>query len=299
MAVPVRHVLRQRANVGALLTAARTAYLSKGRSGGAFTAPGPLIARTIAPPPRDLIDDYVRHVGGTPSSYRGTVPTHLFPFWAFPLMSRTLQGLPWDLSRVLNAGCTIERAAPLSAKGPWRVTAQIVEVDADERRVLLTQRVTTGPLDDPEAMIARCRLLIPLARPARGEPKPPPQVVPLDAREVDAWKLSATAGRDFAVLTGDFNPIHWIAPAARAAGFKNVILHGFATLARSIESLNQGVFAGRVDAIASVDARFARPVVLPTRAAVFVRDHELFVGKAPGAPAALVGSFRPSSETAT
>jgi acyl dehydratase len=294
MAVPVRHVLRQGANLGALVTAARIAFKSKGAKGGAFDAPGPLLERTIAPPPADLVADYVRHVGGSPASYKGTVPAHFFPYWAFPLLSRTLEGLPWDLSKALNGGCTLHLNAPLPAKGPWRLTAQLASVDADERRVLLVQRVTTGPVSEPEAVVAEMRVLIPLARPAKGERKAPPQVVPADAREVDAWRLSATAGRDFAVLTGDFNPIHWIPPAARAAGFRNVILHGFSTFARTIESLNQNVFAGRVDALASVDARFARPVVLPTRLALFVgHGHDLYVGKAPGAPANLVGSYRP------
>lgn len=290
MAVPVRHVLRQGANLGALVVAARIALQSKGRNGGGFQAPGPLLERTVAPPPRDLIADYVRHAGGRPASYRGTVPAHFFPYWAFPLMSRTLDGLPWDVSRVLNAGVSVS-AAPLPAKGPWRVTVRLQEVDEDDRRVLLGQRITTGPIEDPEALVANVRLLIPKAGGPRGA-KPPPQVVPVGARELATWRLPATSGRDFAVLTGDFNPIHWVRPAARAAGFQGCILHGFSTLARAVEGLNQNLFAGRVDALSGVDVRFARPLVLPGRVSLFVDGDALYVGRAHGAPANLVGTWQ-------
>ena len=57
-----------------------------------------------------------------------------------------------------------------------------------------------------------------------------PSRVPGDARELSFWNLSASAGLEFAKLTGDFNPIHWVPAYARASGFRNVILHGFATM---------------------------------------------------------------------
>ena len=89
--------------------------------------------------------------------------------------------------------------------------------------------------------------------------------MPLDAKEIAFLRLTGTAGRDFAALTGDVNPIHWFAPAARAAGFRGCILHGFRTLARTIEALNRRVFAGDPRALASIDVRFMRPLVLPAK----------------------------------
>ena len=80
-------------------------------------------------------------------------------------------------------------------------------------------------------------------------------------------------------------------PAARAAGFKNVILHGFATLARAIEGMNRALFAGDPSRLATIDVRFTRPLVLPAKVGLYVRGDEIFVGSAKGGPANLVGTF--------
>ena len=42
---------------------------------------------------------------------------------------------------------------------------------------------------------------------------------------------------DFAKLTGDFNPIHWVPAYARASGFRSCILHGFATMSYAMEAI--------------------------------------------------------------
>ena len=47
--------------------------------------PTPWIEACVAPPPAALVRDYVRHVGGDPAWYRGTIPAHLFPQWGLPL----------------------------------------------------------------------------------------------------------------------------------------------------------------------------------------------------------------------
>ena len=116
--------------------------------------------------------------------------------------------------------------------------------------------------------------------------------MPVDAREIAFFKLRPDAGLDFAKLTGDFNPVHWVPRWARAFGFRNVILHGFGTMARAIEALNRGLFAGDVNALAEIDVRFTRPLVLPARVGVYVRDNQVWVGDAPGGPAYLEGSFK-------
>ncbi|MCB9681023.1 MAG: hypothetical protein H6733_06080 [Alphaproteobacteria bacterium] len=291
MAVPVRHVLQQGANLRALVGAGITAWQSKGRTGGSFPTPGPVLEQTIQPPSPDLVAAYVRHVGGSPGAYKGVVPPHFFPYWVFPLMSRALDGVPYDVSRVINAGVAVDVNGPLPTKGPWTVTGCLTDIDDDDKRVLFHQRLTTGPLDDPEALVARVTILIPKKQPGRRTAKADPKTVPVGARELAEWRLDGRAGLDFALLTGDFNPIHWIPLAGKAAGFGGCILHGFGTLARAWEGLNAGVYAGQVDALRHVDVRFAAPVKLPGRTALFVDDGAFYVGKAPGAPACLLGTY--------
>ena len=112
-----------------------------------------------------------------------------------------------------------------------------------------------------------------------------------DAREIGALRLGADAGLDFARLTGDLNPIHWLGPYARAMGHRRPILHGFATLARAWETLLRARFAGDVDGVRSMDARFSRPLPLPARVNVYLSGDRLAVADAPGATPYLDATF--------
>ena len=117
-------------------------------------------------------------------------------------------------------------------------------------------------------------------------------LVPSDVRELAYWRLAPAAGRSFALLTGDINPVHWLRPYAQASGFRSTILHGFATLARTMEGLHRGLFAGAVHRLLSIDVRFSRPLSLPARVGLYVgTDHTVFVGDAPGGFAYLTGRF--------
>jgi len=63
-------------------------------------------------------------------------------------------------------------------------------------------------------------------------------------------------------------------------------------MARAIEALNRGLFAGDVTALQEIDVRFTRPLVLPARVGVYVRGDKVWVGDAPGGPAYLEGTFK-------
>lgn len=293
--VPLRHVLQQGPVVAAL---ARGATSSFRRAPRETVAPGPWHHALVPPRPRDLIDDYVRHVGGDVGSYRGLVPPHLFPQWIFPLQARALEGVSYPLQKVLNGGCRIEFNAPLPVGEALNVSCRLEDIDDDGKRAIIHQRAVTGTAQRPDAVVTHVYAFVPLGSKNKGEKPAPgakkkaaPPRVPEDAREIAFWNIPVTAGLDFAKLTGDFNPIHWIAPAARAAGFKNVILHGFGTLARAIEGMNRALFAGDVSRLASIDVRFTRPLVLPAKVGLYVRGDEVFVGSAKGGPANLVGTF--------
>jgi hypothetical protein len=295
MAVSTKHVLSQLPALRTLGGAALSAILP-GRSGKVARTPGPWIGAELPPRPADLVRDYIRHVGGDPVWYRGRVPAHFLSQWCFPLAARALSGLPYPLARVVNAGCRIEQHGPLSGSERLFARARLQSVDEDERRALVTTRVETGTRDVPFSVIAELRVFIPL--PARGEGKgksgssKAKPSVPADAREIAFMRLSRDAGLDFAKLTGDFNPIHWIRPYARASGFRSTILHGFATLARAIEALNRARFAGDPSRLWLVDARFTRPLVLPARAGVYVDDAGgIWVGDAPAGGAYLEGHY--------
>lgn len=295
MTVPIKHLLHQ----GPVLAALGRAVIGglRAKPNGKPQSPGPWIEMELPPRPEALVRDYVRNVGGDPAWYRGTLPAHLFSEWGFPLAARAMEQLPYPLTKVINAGCSIQMSRPIPANEPLLVRARIESIDEDERRVLVTQRIVTGTNSAPEATTSDLRVFIPLGKPGKsnGGSKEKPRV-PKDAREIAFLKIGADAGLDFAKLTGDINPIHWLLPYAKAAGFRACILHGFGTLARAVEAMNRTRFAGDPTRLRSIDVRFTRPLVLPARVGIYLTEAGVWVGDAPGGGAYLEGSYKTETE---
>ncbi len=292
MSVPFAHVRHQGANLGALARVAVAAIKPVPKA--ALSLPGPELRAEL--PPRDprLVADFVRWCGGDPEAWSGQLPPHFFPQWGFPLLARTLDGLPHPVVRVLNQGCRITVAGGLPADEPLHVTAQLLAVDDEERRVRIHQRLTTGPAAQPDAIVADVYAVVP--KPGGGGGRREPPTVPGDHAEIAAFHAGVRAGWEFALLTGDFNPVHWLPPYARMAGFKSVILHGFATLAQAGDAV-----ARSEGGYASIDVRFVRPLRLPAEARVFLGpvgedgSRGVAVGEAVAGPAVLLG--RVTTET--
>lgn len=308
MGIPNRHILHQGPVLAAL---GRTAFFAMAQrlrrpvaSPGAPRTPGPEVYRSRPPLPRKLIDDYLEHVGGDPRAYRGEVPPHLFPQWCMPALARTLEGLPYPLLRAVNGGCRVRVQGRIPDSEPLEVRARLQDIDANDRRAVLHQHLTTGARSRPDALAIDFYTIVPLAQgrtrkpsgtDAPNKPETSPERdrprVPELAREIHRTQRHKNAGLAFAKLTGDFNPIHWLAPYARASGFPNVIQHGFASLALCWEALAQRLLGGDVHAIESFDVKLSRPLVLPRDVGIYLLGNELFVGDAPGELAYLTGSF--------
>jgi hypothetical protein len=294
-------VLQQGAVLAALGRTALLAIKQRTPQGSAsnFVVPGPEIVIERPPLSRELIDAYVTHLGSDPKSYRGVVPPHLFPQWTFPALARTLEGLPYPILRVVNGGCAVQVLSAIPDNEPIQVRARLSAIEDDGTRAVLKQTVVTGTASAPDALKIEFTAVVPLSAAddksrdakksdgAKKEKARVPQVV----HEVTREFLSADAGLSFAKLTGDFNPIHWLPPYAKASGFRNVILHGFGTLARAWEGINRGVLGGDVRAITAFEARLTRPLVLPHEVGLYTVGNELYVGDAPGGPAYLVGRY--------
>ena len=238
---------------------------------------------TITPRHPSLVRDYVREVGGDSRSYKKTLPPHLFPQWLFPLQSRCLAGSPYPLKRALNGGGSFTLSAPLPADQPLVAGAELANVDDNGERAILTIRATTGPTEDPGRLTAMLDVFVPLAG-ASKKKKQAPQTIPKHARELHRFHWRAKNARRFVALTGDVNPIHWLPLAARGAGFRNVILHGYATAAHAYEAIVRGVFAGDAARISAFSFRFTRPVVLPAQVALYVdrSEQKWWIGKGVG-----------------
>ena len=83
---------------------------------------------------------------------------------------------------------------------------------------------------------------------------------PDPVRPIATWRLPADLGRDYRRVSGDPNPIHTSTLAAKAFGFARPIIHGMWTHARLLAALEP-----RLPGAYTVEASFARPILLPAR----------------------------------
>ncbi|MCS6901768.1 MAG: MaoC/PaaZ C-terminal domain-containing protein [Myxococcales bacterium] len=291
MTVPFHLILAQGPVLAALGRVTLSSIIPARR--GSIKTPGPWMEDALPPRPAALIDAYLRHVGGEPEAYRGVVPPHLFPQWCFPLIVRSFAGLPYRMVRALNAGCVIESRTPLPAGKPLRVRARLTSVDDNGQRALITHEILTGTTSCPEALRAELRAYVPLAMERDGRARKARPVVPPGAHQLAVLRLDGEAGLEFAKLTGDFNPIHWLRPYARASGFRGPILHGFSAFARAIEAINRALLGGDPRGLRRAEAHFLRPLLLPAEVGIYAEGGSFFVGDAAGAKAYLEGTWEP------
>ena len=95
----------------------------------------------------------------------------------------------------------------------------------------------------------------------------PPDVADLVPRAVTRLRFGEDAGRRYAAVSGDVNPIHLHALSARAFGFPRAIAHGMFSYARVLASLG-----ARLPDAGSSTVWFRKPVTLPSTATLAVSD---------------------------
>ena len=260
---------------------------------------GPEIEALLPPRRRALVRDYLRWSGADSRAYRDVLPPHLFPQWGLPVLTGLLKEIPYPIQTVLNQGCRLEIREPLPMGQRLTVRGRLENITEDGRKARIHARLITGTEACPDALSADVYVVVPLPASedgARGPRREKPRV-PQTVTEIGDRRLGARAGLDFALLTGDFNPIHWIRPYARVAGFKSTILHGFGSLAWAYERLIRARFCGDPNGLAFIDVRFTRPLLLPARIKAFDAPAEgtlrhIFVGTNPDGPAFLAGTYQ-------
>lgn len=85
-------------------------------------------------------------------------------------------------------------------------------------------------------------------------------------REIGRWILAPDAGRRYATLSGDWNPIHLWPWSARLMGMRSPIIHGAHTMATTCARIEAET--GR--AVALLRCRFRQPVPLGSELALFM-----------------------------
>jgi len=102
-----------------------------------------------------------------------------------------------------------------------------------------------------------------LARGAYAPEGAPAADVDVPVGEVEGiaarWRVPDDAGRRYAKVSGDVNPIHLSGLSAKAFGFKRAIAHGMWVKARALAALE-----GRLPQALTVDVGFRKPLLLPS-----------------------------------
>jgi acyl dehydratase len=97
------------------------------------------------------------------------------------------------------------------------------------------------------------------------EPKPAPQKLPKLGSPNAVLRITPGQIRHYASVGGDHNPIHTNPIAAKLFGFPTVIAHGMFSAAAVLANIE-----GQLPESVKYSVRFAKPVVLPARAGLYV-----------------------------
>jgi hypothetical protein len=81
------------------------------------------------------------------------------------------------------------------------------------------------------------------------------------------WRLGSETGREYAAVSGDFNPIHLSSISARALGMRRSMAHGMYTASRALAEVGPQ----KGDSF-SWNVKFEAPVFLPARVSVNITD---------------------------
>lgn len=117
----------------------------------------------------------------------------------------------------------------------------------------------------------------------------------LPVSELARWSAPAHIGRQYARVSGDYNPIHLSAPSARLFGFPKAIAHGMWLKAHTLATLDDHLPASNVE----ISVEFHKPVRLPgdlVLSASAAGSHgQLQVEGEPGI-VHMTGSWKPAQE---
>ncbi|NHB57168.1 protein dehydratase [Acinetobacter sp. 194] len=214
----------------------------------------PAVDKVIAAPKNDLVDAYIHWSGASIEKYRTTLPAHMVSQWGLSIASDLVLQSVYPLANVINQGLSLHIYGELPRDTPLKIHANIESIQEIEGIARIAVKITTGTEKQPHLVdtIVHMAFLLPNFKKSKSNKS----IQTLEWKTVGHWRASAHDGLKFAMLTGDFNPIHWIKLVGMLSPFKNKVLHGFGMLVRSYECLP--------DEIKYLDVRFTKPVNLPS-----------------------------------
>lgn len=216
------------------------------------------MAGVIDPPAAYLVNAY-KTWSGAATDDDGHLPPHLFCQWGLEPALRMFEQSPYNLAEVINQGVSMRVNGPLPMGERLRIRVSLESIRETGGATLVDMRIATGTRDDPERVVAilHSAFLKPGGSQRAAMTKPFRPAGKL-WQAAGSWRAEAGDGLQFALLTGDFNPIHWLESAGRKSPFGRTVLQGLGMFARTYEVL------ARQGAVREIEVRFQRPVPLPS-----------------------------------
>jgi acyl dehydratase len=228
----------------------------------------------------------------------------------FPLTGTLPATYPHVLTFPLQVALMSDRSFPLALPGLVHVRNRIdvlrsigaeealdLEVWAERfaihRSGATVDLCATASADGDEVWRSRSTYLARGAKAPEGAPEADLEVSVGDLGRVAAtWRIPDDAGRRYAAVSGDVNPIHLSALTAKAFGFKRAIAHGMWVKARVL-----GALSGRLPDAFTVDVTFRKPLFLPSTVTLSTAPAgggwDVAVRNATSATEHVIGTIRP------
>jgi hypothetical protein len=228
------------------------ALLKRPRAGAAGQVE-PLASEFMAAVPgRATIDTYNAALGFAP----GSTPLA----WYYLMVQRAhlatmlAPAFPYRIAGMIHVENALleHRAAPA---GPLRLSTRLHLLPTTASGAVYCSLATEGSCNG-EAVFACTSKYLAVRGKMRGSGTPAPQAAPGEI--AGSWYLPPSAGRAYAHVSGDWNPIHLARWTARLMGLRQPIIHGMHSVGKACALLERA--SGR--RVRAVDVRFRAPVPL-------------------------------------
>ncbi len=232
------------------------------KRGRATQLPPLRLVRPAVPLDEAAIDRYARVCGFIPEQGMPFTFPHLL---AFPLhlLMLTDPAFPWPALGLVHLANSVHLRKPLDPGDVLRVEVEfgaLLAHDKGQAFVLHSRLYRRG-----EAVWDGDSVYLKRGVASNGSPLAPLDVDRHALQRQARWQLPPQLGRDYAKVSGDYNPIHMTALSARAFGFPRAIAHGMWTLARAAAALQPP----KRLASAAISGEFKLPMLLPGDASLW------------------------------
>ena len=213
------------------------------------------------PPPNDNLLDYYRKWSG--SDIQQSIPFHLVSLWSFPLVFDLLAKTGLPVVKVVNQGLSIQINDSLPLTEKFILNAKIKSIENTDTKKKLVVPVSTSTASQKDIIILDLEMSFPqkiINRNPKSDRSPSDvsQLATSSTTSFSKLSFSKNDGLNYSLLTGDFNPIHWLLFYAKKSPFKTTIMQGFGSFSK-ISSILEKQYN-----LTTISIKFLKPITLPS-----------------------------------